>query len=239
MQAARGTALSDIEDPLSPNPGPVWADPAAVRDDSATELPAPVEVDNGSHPDTTPTRPRRLGVFAAVAAFALAADVVSKVLVVANLEPGVPKQVLSGGLYLLLTRNAGAAFSLGTGATLIFSLIAVVVIVVIVRTAARLRSVGWAIALGLVLGGALGNLADRVLRAPGWGRGHVVDWISVFADDGHVWPIFNLADSAIDCGGVLAAVLALLGIGFDGRRSDRSSRDKSVSTPEADAPERA
>lgn len=219
MQAARGTALSDIEGNI--------------------ENPHTADTSTGTDVGAAPARPRRLGVFAAVAAFALAADILSKVLVVANLEPGVPKQVLGGTLYLLLTRNSGAAFSLGTGATLIFSVIAVVVIVVIVRTAARLRSVGWAIALGLVLGGALGNLIDRVLRAPGWGRGHVVDWISVFADDGHVWPIFNLADSAIDCGGVLAAVLALLGIGFDGRRGDRSPRGRSVGTPEADAPERA
>lgn len=187
-------------------------------------------------------RPRRLGLFAVVAALALAADVLSKVLVVANLEPGVPKRELGGAVYLLLTRNSGAAFSIGSGATLVFSAIAAVIVVVIVRAAPRLRSVGWAIALALVLGGALGNLTDRLLRTPGWGRGHVVDWISVFASDGHVWPIFNLADSAIDCGGVLAALLALRGVGFDGRRSSGSGRGVRAALadlPEADEPERA
>jgi signal peptidase II len=86
-----------------------------------------------------------------------------------------------------------------------------------------MRSAGWAVALGLILGGALGNLTDRIFRAPGIGRGHVVDWISVFSSDGHVWPIFNLADSAVVCGAVLTAVLAIRGIDIDGRgaRDDR------------------
>jgi signal peptidase II len=75
------------------------------------------------------------------------------------------------------------------------------------------------VALVLVLGGALGNLGDRLFRAPGIGRGHVVDWISLFGPDGSHWPIFNLADSAIVCGAVLSAVLALRGIDIDGRGS--------------------
>ena len=69
-----------------------------------------------------------------------------------------------GALYLVQTRNSGAAFSLGTGATVILTLIALVVVAVIVRTARQLRSIGWATALGLILGGALGNLADRIFR---------------------------------------------------------------------------
>jgi signal peptidase II len=95
----------------------------------------------------------------------------------------------------------------------------VVVAAVIVRTARTLFSTGWAVALGLVLGGAIGNLLDRLFRAPGVLRGGVVDWISVFAPDGRVYPIFNLADSAIVCGGILGAVLALRGVEFDGSRS--------------------
>ena len=83
-----------------------------------------------------------------------------------------------------------------------------VVAAVIVRTARRLRSAAWATALGLVLGGALGNLVDRFFRAPGFGRGGVVDWMSLFAPDGRVWPVFNIADSAIVCGGILGALLA-------------------------------
>ena len=122
-------------------------------------------------------------------------------------------------IYLVETRNSGAAFSLGTGATVVLTLIALAVVVFILRTASRMRSTGWAVASGLVLGGAVGNLADRLFRAPGVGRGHVVDWISLFSDDGHVWPIFNIADSAIVCGAVLACMLALRGIEIDGRPS--------------------
>jgi signal peptidase II len=82
-----------------------------------------------------------------------------------------------------------------------------------------MRSTGWAIALGLILGGAIGNLADRVFRSPGVGRGHVVDWISAFGPLGQHWPIFNVADSAIVCGAILAAVLALVGVDIDGRQA--------------------
>ena len=77
----------------------------------------------------------------------------------------------------------------------------------------------WAVALGLILGGAFGNLVDRIFRDPGVFRGHVVDWISLFGPDGAHWPIFNLADSAIVCGAVLAAVLSLFGVSLDGARS--------------------
>ncbi len=89
---------------------------------------------------------------------------------------------------------------------------------IIVRAASRLRSTGWAVALGLILGGAAGNLVDRLARAPGPLRGAVVDWISLLDPYGPVWPIFNLADSAIVCGGVCAVVLVLLGFDIDGGR---------------------
>jgi signal peptidase II len=116
-------------------------------------------------------------------------------------------------------RNIGAAFSFAEGWTIVFTLIAVIVSVVIVRTARRLFSTGWAIALGLVLGGALGNLVDRIFRDPGFLRGGVVDFLSAFAPDGRIWPVFNVADSAIVCGGILGALLALRGIEFDGTRA--------------------
>jgi signal peptidase II len=128
--------------------------------------------------------------------------------------------------YLTQLRNVGAAFSFAEGWTVVFSLIAVVVAVVIVRTARRLFSTGWAVALGLVLGGAVGNLVDRIFRDPGFLRGGVVDFLSAFAPDGRVWPVFNVADSAIVCGGILGALMALRGIEFDGTHgTDRAPAD--------------
>ena len=94
------------------------------------------------------------------------------------------------------------------------------------RIARRLRSTGWAVALGLVLGGALGNLADRIFRAPGPLQGHVVDVVSLFAPDGSVWPVFNLADSSIVTGGVLLVLLALTGRELDGTRVVRQHAAK-------------
>ena len=99
------------------------------------------------------------------------ADLVSKLVVVANIAPGEDIRVLGGLVYLTQLRNVGAAFSFAEGATLLFSLIAVAVAVVIVRTARRLYSTAWAVTLGLVLGGAVGNLIDRIFRAPGFLRG--------------------------------------------------------------------
>jgi len=104
------------------------------------------------------------------------------------------------------------------------------VVVVIVRAARRLFSTGWAVALGLVLGGAVGNLVDRVFRDPGFLRGGVVDFLSLFAPDGSVWPIFNVADSAIVCGGLLGALLAFRGIEFDGGRA-RDHRSGDAAAP--------
>jgi signal peptidase II len=180
-------------------------------DDTAT----PAEV-----VDPAPRRRRRVALFALVAVLALAIDVVSKVLVVANLQPGDQTRLLAGAIYLDIARNSGAAFSLGTGFTVILSLVALVVVAIIVRTASRMRSTGWAVSLGLILGGALGNLVDRIFRAPGVFRGHVVDWISLFGPNAEHWPIFNLADSAIVCGAILAGVLSLLGIALDGGARD-------------------
>ena len=138
---------------------------------------------------------RLTGLLAAVAAAVLALDALTKYLVVAHLEHREPVRLLGGALLLAVSRNSGAAFSFAQGATVLFTAVAVVVIVVIVRTARRLGSAGWAASLGLLLGGAVGNLVDRVFRAPGPGRGAVVDWI-----DFRVWPVFNVADSAIVVG---------------------------------------
>jgi signal peptidase II len=141
----------------------------------------------------------------------LAADEISKAVVVSRLADRGPVTVIPHVLHLTLTRNAGAAFSLGGGATILFTVVAAAVVVVILRTARTLASSGWALALGLLLGGALGNLTDRVFRAPAVFRGHVVDWLEL-----PHWPVFNLADSAIVVGGILAVLLASRGVELDG-----------------------
>jgi len=169
-------------------------------------------------------RRRRVGVLFAVAVAALALDTLSKIAVVAELEHREPIRLLGGLLHLTVSRNSGAAFSIGTGMTIVFTVIAVGVIVAILRTARRLRSLPWAISLGLLLGGATGNLVDRIVRSPAPLQGHVVDWIEL-----PHWPVFNLADSAIVCGGVLAVLLAARGLQIDGSRlhQQRSRQERS------------
>ena len=168
---------------------------------------------NGA-PSGPPGRPRRVGLLLAVAAFVLVADIVSKAIVVARMPDHPPIRLLGGLLTITYTRNGGAAFSIGTSMTIVFTAIALGVVVYILRAARNLRSIGWAIALGLLLGGATGNLLDRIFRAPGLFQGHVVDWIEL-----PHWPVFNLADSSIVCAGVLVVLLALRGIRLDGTRA--------------------
>jgi signal peptidase II len=150
---------------------------------------------------------RRLAVLIGVAATVLSADVASKVAVVALL-PGRPHVRLFGRLLtLMVTRNPGAAFGIG-GPTLTVACTAIAagVAVTIVRYARHIGSIRWAVALGLLLGGAMGNLTDRLFRFPGPLQGWVVDWIRF-----PHWPTFNIADAAIACGTLLVAVLAARG----------------------------
>jgi signal peptidase II len=152
----------------------------------------------------------------AIAVVVLVLDAVTKILVVNRLSEQKPVHLIGDLLVLRLVRNAGAAFGFAQGATLVFTAVAVIVVVVILRVARRLRSTPWAFALGLVLGGAIGNLSDRLFRAPGALRGHVVDFIEL-----PHWPVFNLADSAIVTGGLLMVLLSVRGITYDGSRNDR------------------
>jgi signal peptidase II len=147
----------------------------------------------------------------AVAAAVLVADIISKIVAVSQLTGRGPVDVIDGLLQLRLVRNSGAAFGFAQGLTILFSLVAVVVVVVILRMAHRMRSLGWAIALGLVLGGAVGNLVDRIFRDPAPLRGRVIDFLEL-----PHWPVFNLADSAIVCGGILMVVLTATGRQYDG-----------------------
>ncbi len=181
---------------------------------------------HGNHgpQEDPPPRPRRIGLLLTVAVLAFTIDLISKTIVVATLSHRPPVRLLDGLLTLRMLRNSGAAFSIGTSLTVVFTLIAVTVIISILRTSRRLRSLPWAITLGLLLGGATGNLGDRLFRSPGPLRGHVVDWIQLphFA-------VFNVADSSIVCGGVLAVLLAARGVRLDG------TRDLPRTTPQ-DAP---
>ncbi|MFE0460593.1 signal peptidase II [Kitasatospora sp. NPDC058965] len=196
--------------------GPVEAElpdaPAAAAEAAGPD--EPVEETGGSSAVTggkAGGRRRRLGVLFTVALLAYLIDLGSKLLVVAKLEGRSPIRIIGDVMTLQVIRNPGAAFGMGQTLTIVFTLIAAAVIVVIWRISRRLYSLPWAIALGLLLGGALGNLTDRLFRAPGVLRGHVVDFISV-----QHFAVFNLADSAIVCGGVLVVLLSFRGSNPDG-----------------------
>ncbi len=167
-----------------------------------TETPEPATTDRDGA-----RRSRALFTMAGVAAFVLAADQVSKMLVLDKLPLGQSVRLLGGLITLRLTFNAGAAFGFGTSYTVVIALVACGVIAFVIRTARRLRSLGWSIALGLLLGGAAGNLSDRIFRSPGPFRGQVVDWINL----PHFPWTFNIADSAIVCSAFLIALLIFLG----------------------------
>ena len=163
-----------------------------------------------------------------VAAVVVTADAVSKALVLRDLPGRPPVRLLDGLLTLRLTFNPGAAFGVGTSYTAIIALIACGVIVYVIRMAARLRSLSWTIGLGLLLGGAAGNLGDRLFRAPGPLRGSVVDWLNL----PHFPWTFNLADASITGAAVLIAVLALRGVRIDGT-SPAHAADRVEATPAA------
>ncbi|MFF3780489.1 signal peptidase II [Streptomyces sp. NPDC001933] len=154
---------------------------------------------------------RKVAVLFVVAVFAYLIDLISKMIVVEKLEHHEPIKLIGDWLQLSAIRNAGAAFGIGEAFTIIFTFIAATVIVVIARLARKLYSLPWAIALGLLLGGALGNLTDRIFRAPGVFEGAVVDFIA----PAH-FAVFNLADSAIVCGGILIVILSFKGLDPDG-----------------------
>lgn len=218
--------MSGLPYPPCPRAGPA----RPVRHNGAVSSPRPADdaapVD-GSQPGSSsrdqpgstqgpPRARRRTTLLAGTALVALLLDVLTKVAAVATLEQRPPLKLLGGAVYLTLVRNSGAAFSMASGLTWLLTLVAIAVVVAIVRLAPRLHSPSWALGLGLVLGGALGNLVDRMLRAPGPLRGHVVDFVSLFAPAGQVWPVFNVADSAIVCGGILLVVLAATGRDYQG-----------------------
>lgn len=157
----------------------------------------------------------------AVALVAYGLDQVTKVLAVEHLTGRAPVRLVGELLQLRLHRNPGAAFGLAEGATVLLSVVAVVVAVAILRAARNLRDPLWAVSLGLLLGGALGNLTDRLVRSPAPLRGHVVDFLEL-----PNWPIFNVADMAIVGGAALAVVLTMLGRNVDGSRANARDEER-------------
>jgi signal peptidase II len=168
-------------------------------------------------------RPARVGITAllilvGVAITVYGVDQVSKQFVVTTLAEGEVVPVLGNVLQWQFVRNPGAAFSIASGMTWIFTILAAGVITFIIWFARRIRSIAWALVFGLLLGGVLGNLTDRLLREPGFGIGHVIDFIST------PWlipAIYNVADIAIVSSMVLFMILTIRGVGLDGSRPAR------------------
>jgi signal peptidase II len=205
---------------------------ATLNADEATGGTTVTERTGGSTP--APAR-RAVSVLTVTALLALVVDQVVKYLSVQHLDPSDPLRILGGALYLSLVRNSGAAFSLGSDYTFVFPIITLVVVGWIAWMARRLRSLPWAVALGLVLGGALGNLGDRLFRAPGPFQGRVVDMFSLFAPYGERFAVFNVADSCLSIGVCLAVLLELTGRQRDGHRAVKTAAGR-PGTPAPDGP---
>ena len=197
----------DPADPThtAPEP-PSGADPHTPEPSSAVAVPSPGK------------RRRLFLLLASIAVVTYLLDQLSKWWAIRALSDEDPRDLIGSFLRLDLIRNPGAAFSVGTGNTWVLTIIAVVVLVVVVRVSRRLGSSGWAWALGLLLGGALGNLTDRIIREPGLGQGHVIDFLNY-----NGWFIGNIADIAIVSAAILIGLLALTGRSVDGTRETRES----------------
>ncbi|WP_242492235.1 signal peptidase II [Agromyces binzhouensis] len=170
------------------------------------------------------TRPgvTALLILVGVAITVYAVDQVSKYFVVTTLAEGETVQVIGDVLHWQFVRNPGAAFSFASGMTWVFTILAAGVITFIIWFARRIRSVAWALVFGLLLGGVLGNLTDRLFREPGFGIGHVIDFIST------PWmlpAIYNVADIAIVSSMILFMILTIRGIGLDGSRPVKPAED--------------
>ncbi|UVE95042.1 signal peptidase II [Dietzia sp. B32] len=195
-------------------PGPTPGS-AAPQDAS----PASTAPHNPAHHNPAPHNPLphyfRHGpvVMLVIAAVIILIDQVAKVLAVANLENARPVELVGDTVRLVLLRNPGAAFSMGTEFTVVLSIIATVVVAGLIWFSRRVHSRWWAWGLGLILGGAAGNLVDRYLRAPGILQGHVVDYVSI-----GWWPVFNVADSCLVAGVIVVAVAVFRNIDVDGSR---------------------
>ncbi|MBG6192084.1 signal peptidase II [Arthrobacter sp. CAN_A212] len=201
--------------------------------DQTPERGTPTGSDEPSPADRAPTTDashrRRTGaryalLFIACFAVIYIADQLTKIWVVSTMTEGQITPVFPPLLNWHFIRNPGAAFSIGTDYTWVFTIIMAAVAIAIITQVRKVACWSWAVALGLVLGGAVGNLTDRLLREPSFGQGHVVDFIA-FPN----FAIFNIADSAVVTGVCLICLLTLRGIGLDGQRV--------VDEPAVDGPE--
>jgi signal peptidase II len=211
MASLRGAVGDDGEVPEEPTKS---TEPVTSAEEAGAA--APVEPVAVPATEAAPEpAPRRLRLLLSIAAVVLVLDVVTKVLAVKLLPPGQPVPIIGDTVTWTLVRNSGAAFSMATGYTWVLTLIATGVVVGIFWMGRRLVSPWWAVGLGMILGGAMGNLVDRFFRAPGPLRGHVVDFLSV-----GWWPVFNVADPSVVGGAILLVVLSIFGFDFDsvGRR---------------------
>ncbi len=178
------------------------------------------------------SRPAAGTLVAILAALVLAADQFSKHLALTNLPYQEPVEVWGQFLQFYLTRNPGAAFSFGEEVTWVFTLVlAAAAVTIVVLAVTRVRSRTWAIVLGLLLGGILGNLTDRLLRDPGFLVGHVVDFINT----PWMWlgmnpAIYNVADMFIVTMMIGVALLVLIGVRLDGSR-ERDARGGAAAEP--------
>ena len=198
----------------------LWDD-GGVNDDSSASA-EPVSDAAAPLPEDQPAPRRRLRMLFTVAGIVLAVDIVTKVLAVRLLTPGQPVAIIGDTVTWTLVRNSGAAFSMATGYTWALTLIATAVVFGIIWMGRRLVSPWWAIGLGMILGGAMGNLVDRFFRSPGPLQGHVVDFLSI-----GWWPVFNVADPSVVGGAILLVALSLFGFDFDtvGRRTGDDDSD--------------
>ncbi|WP_231907688.1 signal peptidase II [Oerskovia enterophila] len=195
--------------PSTPSPQqPVPADPSEGGADGTSAAPS------AAVPERATVSSKRLVVWVGVlAVLVILVDQATKIWAVAKLEGEPTIELLGRWLHLTFIRNEGAALGIGSGYTWILTIVVTVVVVFILRSMRKIGSRGWAVALGLLLGGALGNLIDRIFRAPGVAQGHVVDFIGY----GDLF-IGNVADIAVVGAAVMIAILSIQGIGIDGQR---------------------
>ncbi|WP_405820979.1 signal peptidase II [Streptomyces sp. NBC_00838] len=225
--ASAGTAdtdTPDAADPAAPDPADLGSDSTSGTGDTADTASAPAAADpaapDPADPDTTRTAPPTRRLFwstLGVALVLLIVDQASKWWAVGALGDSESIDVVGDVIRFWLVYNPGAAFSMGTGVTWVFTIFAGVAVVAIAWYAWRVRSTPWAYALGLLLGGATSHFGDRLFREPGFARGHVVDFIDYAG-----FFVGNVADIGIFAGAVSIVVLSFKGI----EAVDRDAVDK-------------